>query len=331
MKKKTLMASLVGLCITITSVIVLSSFSNHSVSINNKSDSNILAHKFTNTSAYNVTVQNGMLYFASVADYIGVMSEENSTQGDFKAFVSGLSGFTSLLNGSTSELKTALGDEYISYIINSNGCVRIGGNVYKVSNNHNSVLVLNSSNINSANLADLYSETSNSNILVYSSADGVIDLVENGIPPSGAAERCSESGAGERSDQSGRINFTDPNGSTGWFEAKIFHKRAGIYFSLRATVAAQTTGNCQRQIQIHKDPVHYKRRCSSWFGHLSRWNDVIINGITNAGDSGDYYGYISGTTPLNAYKFRIVFMAKHWPDPVNVPDPSADLIIRVNL
>jgi len=325
MKKKTFFAALAGLCITITSVIFLSSFSNQSANI--KKEFNNLTLKLTNTTEYNVTVQNGMLFFANVSDYLGILSEGDAVQANFKTFVNGLSGFTSLLNGNTSELKTAFGDDYISNIVNSNGCVRIGGSIYKISNNHNSVLVLSNSNINTSNLADLYSETSNSNILVYSTADDVIDLVENGIPPSGAAERCNEDGAGERR-QTGAIDWIDTG--SGSLDAEIYHLRGGIYFSLRAIVSAISFGTSQRRIEMHRDPIHFKRRCGSWTGPISDWNTTIIPVVSNAGSNFSQYGYV-GSSPLSKYKYRYVFMAKYIPNPTGVPDPSTDLIIRVNL
>lgn len=285
---------------------------------------------------YNVSVNNGMLVFANTSNYYHViqdLSEEKSK--DFINFVKNNMTFNALSSKPESILFLESNDDFIEHLINEDGFIQIGNYIYKGDAQNKICGVILAREFTPIIKAEMQADNySNPLIRVYSAEDEVIGMVESNTPPSNARSFCGQGGVGpDKKDNimnlSTPLGFGNPAPSPcGTLYCKISYiKTLGVYFALHA----RAENKCpERTVYIHKTPVAYIVKCGYTYGPVYQWD--IPSGINGAASSGVWStNYYKNVQPLNAYWFRIVFMAKD-KDFINNPDnPSFDFEIRQNM
>lgn len=276
---------------------------------------------------YNMTVRNDVLSFATTADYKKVIGGLNKEQKlEFLSYLNSNVNFNSLAKNKDSELYKNLNDDFIELLINKEGYINIGNNVYKLDPINKVVAVIESSKLNAELKAQLDANNyTSADVRAYSMLDDVIGLVESNTPPTSAKLFCGESGAGE-DEKSQHIDLNSPNGggNCGWVDCWVAYKKFGIYFHLYARYINMCN---TRTIYIHKTPVGGKVKCGYSWGPMYQW-DIPTGNVVGVNWTDSYYQNVQ---PLNAFWVRIVFMAKDKSWIGNPDNPSADLEIRKNM
>jgi hypothetical protein len=277
--------------------------------------------------AYNVSVNNDMLVFATTEDYKNVIALNPTDKATFVQFVNANMNFSSLSRNQGVVLYNSLNDGFIDVIVNKDGYIQLGDYIYKVDPSAALTPVINKANFTPAikHAMDAH-DYSNSYIRAYSIDDDVIGMVESNTPPSDSRLFCNEGAAGGK-EASKHIDLNSPNSSSncGWVDCWVKYVHAGIYFHLYA----RYNNTCStRTILYHKTPVQYKVKCGYSSGAPYYQWDITTGNVLGVNWTDSYYQNIQ---PLYGYWLRIVFMAKdkNW---IGNPDnPSADLEIRQNL
>jgi hypothetical protein len=276
---------------------------------------------------YNINVRNNMLAFATAQDYytvIGVLSPDEKEA--FRNDVSANYRFNSLAKNNTSPLFTKIDDEFFSSIINHQGYVQIGNNIYKVDPMAGVVRVIPASNPELINEMESGNYT-NALIKTYLDDDEVVGMVEAGVSPAYSRLFCGETGAAAE-EASGFMNVNHPatNQPCNWIDCWVSYKKFGIYFSLKAK--AINTSPC-RTVYWHKTPAAYKVKCGYTYGPVYQW-DIPTGSVGSPGWVWNQYFY-QNVQPLHAYWLRVVFMAKD-PNWIGNPNnPSVDIEIKKNM
>lgn len=279
--------------------------------------------------AYKLSVADNMLVFGSSKDYKKVIGGLNKEQKlEFLNYLSRNIDFNSLAKHKDSKLYKELNDDFIELLINHEGYIRIGKNVFKLDPFSQSVIVIDYARFNANLKAQLDAETyTNPDIKVYSMLDDVLGMIDTNTPPSSASLFCGESGAGG-DQRSGHIDCTNPsNGSScNWMDCWVDYNAFGIYFALKAKCV--NTSPC-REMVWHKTPAGFKVKCGYTLSPQYQW-DIRTNSVGSSGWVWNNYFY-QNVQPLNAFWLRVVFMAKD-PNWIGNPDnPSVDLEIRKNM
>jgi len=275
-----------------------------------------------------VTVDHGMLVFASKTTYISLVGEfKQEEKTSFVNQCMEMPGFVSLLKSKeiNLDLYDKINDDFFSAIINGKGYVQIENFIYKVNPSDNSVYVFPSSKYELMPAIDAGIIT-NPEIRFYSMDDDVIGMVSSGTPPSNAKLFCGDDGC-KGDNKSGTVPLT--NARTGAtcssMDAEVIYLKLGVYFTLKAKVRNFCP---ERTIEIHITPAKFKVKCGYTYGPLYQWNKQI-SGSSSGGWMTDHY--YQGIQPLNGLWLRVVFMAKdaYWNG--NPDNPSVDLEIRRNM
>lgn len=131
-----------------------------------------------------VSVENGMLKFATLEDYYAIVDHPNpETRINFSDLISEFNFNNYFSNGFIEPIQKGAQemDEFFGQIINQNSCIQIAEHVYKIDLAKESVFVV-TADLFSGNSNDLINGNfeSNDNIKVYALTDDVISIV-NGI------------------------------------------------------------------------------------------------------------------------------------------------------
>lgn len=208
-------------------------------------------------------VSKGILNFKNLEDYASLLGESNETAqqvvmtrldeiSSFKSLKSAFlerqrSGVSARTANEIEEDELADSDEFISTLINEDGLIRIEDYFFNIDVLNDQVYALNTTY--ETDMADLINAQyqTNSNILVYSTNDDVLDILypNNAIARLGSSGKselfCRESGAGGR-ESSGYAYYVDPvHGFDPQIRSlnKVVYQKIGIYFSLLAKTKAQ--------------------------------------------------------------------------------------------
>lgn len=276
---------------------------------------------------YKFTISRGMLNFRSSADYQRMATA--ITKGEEKTLAESAfdnSNFTSLsenyINDSI-EIKK-IGEDFLCAILNENKCIQIGKYIYKLNFKEEVIYVIPENKIELQKVSN-DSLSHMELIRIYKMEEDVINLAETNIASPSARLFCNESGAGHDR-KSSAVNLAKPgtNNFCGTLTAEVKYGTFGIWFNLKCFATNICTND--RIIYIHETPVAYKVKCGPTKSPAYQWD------INPSSSNGYYVGtYYKGVKPLNAFWFRIVFMAKdkNW---IGNPDnPSIDLEIRKNM
>lgn len=157
-----------------------------------------------------------------------------------------------------------IGDDYLASILNEDWIVQIGDYLYRVNKPNEKVFALPAKHIDQYDqLVD--ENLKNANILVYSTNDDVIELVENGLTGQEKGIFCKESGIGGKESISNKV----PIGNTGFeFWCYNDYNRYGIYFSLAVWVRSSAPNGAYR-FYIQVENLWYHVRCGSTAGPYS--------------------------------------------------------------
>lgn len=274
---------------------------------------------------FRLRTANNMLVFPSAESYYkAVNNPEEAIKNSLIDQVARQTDFTRIEEATS--LYNLIEDDYFRALLNNNGCIQIGNNIYKISPEKESVFVLTSNRIGSLN--DLINENiANSDILQYAIEDDVIGMVESNTPPSNAKLFCNESGCGS-DEKSGHLNLLNPNNGAecNWMDSWVMYKRYGVYFTLKA----KCKNRCpSRRMYWHKTPVAYKVKCGSTYYAQYQWDQDSGGNGSNSWDWNHHF--YQGVQPLNGFWLRVVFMAKDAGWIGNPDNPSSDLEIRKNM
>jgi hypothetical protein len=192
----------------------------------------------------NAYVDRGILHIPDPSFYRGFIETKTPTQE--KAFIESLdkiAGYTSLRNATrsignsggrtyaTKELELVESNDFISTLLNANGMISIGDYYFKINLGTERALVL--AKEHAQELADLENENlENENIMVFSTSDDVLDLLEAGVTngTNGRTQLCFEGGADQKEDKEDR-NYC---ANRVRMDNKVVYQKLGIYFSLQA-------------------------------------------------------------------------------------------------
>lgn len=278
---------------------------------------------------YNMSVVNGMLSFAGTSDYKRVIGGLTATEKlQFLDYLNANINFNSLEKNKTTPLYLKMNDDFIELLINAEGYIKIGSNIFKLDPTADKVAVVAATEFTS-NMKAQMDAGNYTAISAYSMGDDVIGMVETNTPPSGARYFCGESGAGADC-KSGTIPCTNP--STGAacnnMTCRVEYFRLGLYFSLKAKSVNYSP--C-RELVWHKTPAGYKVKCAETVAPSYQW-DIRTNNV-GAGGAGWVWNtyFYQNVRPLNAFWLRVVFMAKDASWIGNPDNPSVDLEIRKNM
>lgn len=287
----------------------------------------LIGSKFSAQNAYNMKVENDMLSFATADDYkkvIGGLEKEEKLK--FLETLKTNFEFNSLSKNPKSELGKKINSDFFELLINKDGYIKIGSNVFKVDPFSEEVAVIESSKF-TGELKQQLDARNYKSVNAYSMHDDVLALVESNTPPTNARLFCGESGAGA-DEKGGNIQCTNPNNGAAcnWMDCWVIYNRFGVYFELKAKCINRSP--C-REMVWHKTPAGFKVKCGYTNGPQYQW-DIRTNAVGSSSWTWNEYFY-QGIQPLNAYWLRVVFMAKD-PSWIGNPDnPSVDLEIRRNM
>jgi hypothetical protein len=279
--------------------------------------------------AYSMSVKNDMLSFSTINDYktvVGGLEQEQKIT--FFDYLKKNMDFNSLAKNPNSELYKKMNDDFFEFLVNNEGYISIGENVYKLNPVNSVVVVIPSNKFDTETKAKVdISDYSLPFLRVYSMEDDVLGMVETNTPPSNARYFCGESGAGGDS-KSGHIECKNPSDQSdcNYMDCWVIYNRLGLYFALKAKCI--NTSPC-REMVWHKTPAGYKVKCAETSCPSYQW-DIRTNTVGSSGWVWNQYFY-QNARPLNAFWLRVVFMAK---DPAwigNPDNPSVDLEIRKNM
>ena len=243
---------------------------------------------------FNVSVTNNRLVFATIADYQRVVDEPTeATIQSFLYCINQLS-FTSLQEQYPTQSDTAstkIYDDYFRAILNPDRVVQIGTYIFRINATQEKVFMLPSAY--TGQYASLLAEDiSNTNIKLYSTAEDVLDIIQN----PDVTLRCKESGIGSYGPAT---TFWIDNEKTLKVDGTVRFRRYGVYFHLFAEVK----GTSGVKVSIDLEPVYYHVRCKNTVGPYK---------VNAYGGTTNYHKYSSyqGSKSLNKVYFRGKFTGK---------------------
>ena len=252
----------------------------------------------------NVSVKNDLLVFKTTDDYREIV--DNSSQEEkikFTENVKSMNAFSSYYEYYSAKNPSVLSDasaievDFLQTILNKDAAVQIGDYIYKINKAQEKVFALHVSYSNEYN--DVVSgNTSNPNILEFSTSDDVLDLIEQQGGIKAINLLCSESGIGSRHED----EEVEENGVVVSY-AYAHYTRAGIHFSLYAqidpvpsntfTYSFEFTGG----VDANAGQVYYHVRCKNTV-------DYQISSVGyHRTNTKQEYGSYEGTRSLNKVYF----------------------------
>jgi hypothetical protein len=275
---------------------------------------------------FGVEFKNGALRFPTTEKYIDLLETGNDAiKSKLVSFLDGKEDYISLRKShfgskksanarvlSTEETELVETNEFLSSLLNQDGVILIGDHYFKVNLSKEKVYVLNAQS--ETDLEDLKNEnTRNSNIMVFSTDDDVLYLLEEGTKGTinGRTELfCGESGADSKKDDSFAV---EPVYGDYRQDNKVVYQKAGIYFSLQAKTKMQyksLTGlwvdagvTYNQQLNYY---VKYEPKCK---GVTERTDNKTDDGPSN---ELNYRAYES-TRGLHKYRYEADFFGQgYW-------------------
>lgn len=220
----------------------------------NPSPTNSKSSKPILLSNADITVTNNIVTFNSISAYENFIDNGSvSTKQSVITQLDSISNYISLKKVyeksfsssqartlSTKEKEMAEINSFFSSLINSDGLIQIGDYLFKIDLDIGKVFVLPPSvSSNKQAINDLKKEnTSNKNILVFSTDDDVLNLLandSNGTMNGRTMLFCHESGAPSGSDKAFEYAYNDTERQ----DNKVVYQKAGIYFSLQAKIKTE--------------------------------------------------------------------------------------------
>lgn len=269
----------------------------------------------------NVTTANNMLVFRNSDDYeIVVTTQEADERLVFLNDVRNMEFLSYAEVIQNQPDNDVIKDAFVSQILNQDFIVQIGAFLYKINAVTSKVYVLPVANIN--RYADLVNENmSNTNIKRYSTADNVIELVENGnMGGRLAGPFCGDTGIGSYHEQTYQVAII-PGGAYPYMNGYIYFNRFGVYFNLYSEVFGD--GSNIAKVAIECDPIFYKQKCGS---------ATAGPYTTSVGLTWNYAKIQSyqGSKNLNKLYFRARFKGQFASNNVTYNNTTSWIQVRVN-
>ena len=208
-------------------------------------------------------------------------------------------------------------DEVLPSLLSPEGVIQIGDNIIKIDMNNKLAFVLKSSEESEIN-ALYHSDTTNENIMVFSTYDEVLTLLEEGSKGTNpnnaklALFGCGEKGA------KGNARTDAPdyyvNGTRYRVDAKIAYQPSGIYFSLMSEAKHQykTGSGFWERSYTNMDIYYryqYKQKCKGWSPWTSKYVALNLNGNPSGPAWAEKmtHRYYSDTRSLSKYFLEVQF------------------------
>lgn len=243
-------------------------------------------------SEFHVASDNRMLIFKSTDDYEKVVNNTNQeSQRQFISTIQKLNFESYAEKQENVKLGSSNCDSFFAEIINSDGVVQIGDNVYKVDLSNGIVGVINSTNI--SEYTDLVSlNATNKNIRRFTTQDDVIELAE-----SGAESKTRSCGGIDGTEQvTSVVDFGTVNGVLRRCQASVTHFVGGVYFRTTARFVPATAGIIYTDLKIQGPQAWAKKRpCGS--------GDIMTSasGVKKSGTTQQIWELYQGSRNLNGY------------------------------
>jgi len=275
---------------------------------------------------FGIEFKNGILQFVSIESYTAIVeSQSNDYKSDFIGFLDGTGQYVSLrkanpMGGNTSagralssqEQEIIETNEFLSSILNKDGLIIIGTYAFKVNLSTEKVYAMEAGL--ETEIDDLKAENvKNSNIMVFSTGDDVLDLLAEGSRGTANGRGhlfCRENGATGNEDKG---YDTSPHSGDFRQDNKVVYQKAGVYFSLQAKTKVQFRGwtgiwgggglISDQRIEYY---VKFKPRCRDVVEHFGTRHD------DGPSDEFNYRPYES-IRGLHRYRYEAIFFgADFW-------------------
>ncbi|MCC6182429.1 MAG: hypothetical protein IT237_11410 [Bacteroidia bacterium] len=267
---------------------------------------------------YHIATDKKLLIFESSEAYESILS---STEPEFiEGFIStlksmDLKSYQSMIDNNPN-VKDEIGDDFLASMLNEDLTLKIGKFLYKIDVNNEKVYVLAEKNI--SDYQDLIDKKeSNPNILVYSTEDEVIKLVENGLPSAQRGIFCSDRWAKHKSATSNTVTVSPTNGFQMVLVSK--YQALGIYFVLKSIGQFQSVQNGELNYWFQLDNCDYSVRCGSSVSDYSHpW--ISVNHTTNGNTKTQTYRFYNGVKALKSYDYKVRYRCENSSIP-SYPNP----------
>ena len=192
-------------------------------------------------------------------------------------------------------------------MLNEDMTIQIGKFLYKIDEENENVFVLSEDNINDYN--DLVNKNeANPNVMVYSTEDEVMKLVENGLPSTQRGIFCSDRWATRKSATSNTVVVSPTTGADMLIESK--YQALGIYFVLKSIGQFDTFQYGDLNYWFQLDNCSYSVRCGSSVSNFSRpWESVSIT--TNGNTKTQTYRFYNGVKALKSYNYKVRYRCEN--------------------
>lgn len=244
-----------------------------------------------------------------------VQNRANSPSRDIKGELSAQNYIPYSEYIAANNLDDLIGEEILREVLNKDQIVQIGNFLYRLNKTDEKVFVLSVDYI--TEYSDLVSEnTKNPNILVYSTEESVIEMVENGE----ASERgifCSDRHANEK-------NVTVPSvtiNSDANINATSRYKKYGLLHKLEADLLLYDSNSLSDlDVYVSYENCSYQKRCgSSLSNYSSTW--VVPSSMQQTSLLTLYRATLySSIHELKNYTHKIRGRVNDWNNPVS-PNP----------
>lgn len=218
-----------------------------------------------------------------------------------------------------------IGDDYLASILNEDWIVQIGDYLYRVNIPNEKVFVLPVKHIDQYD--QLVEENlKNSNIMVFSTDDDVIELVENGMTGQEKSLFCHDRKA-RRSYAISDIATITP-AVTMQLESRYY--KGGIIFSLKSKGAYSTNLSYSLKFYFQLENCYFKQRCGysegpyshPWRTSTSAWSGSQIKEI---------FKWYQGSKQLKEYSYKVRFRCENWLQPAGNNPYSVIFTTWVNI
>lgn len=247
---------------------------------------------------FGVSTDGRMLIFSTVADYEKAIVSENVSK--FELLFSTIEGLKFKNYFSQSEVKSGVVekmDDFLGKLLNPEGAIQIEDHIYKVDLDKEKVFVIKST-LKDSDYNDLITgNTSNKNVMEFSTDDDVIHAIKEG-----SLEKCGGIGSFDK--------YTDnvllPSVDAQYFRGRIRFFKGGIIFNLYGEALASYNPGFDK-LYIELSPVYYiKRPCGS-SNTTGPYNVANYQSHSDFNYAGPYHKYQSyqGSRNLNHCQFRM--------------------------
>lgn len=256
-----------GTCIVLLSTTVLSCKKDMPISIQEnapQTQTSINLHSDGNKLIFATSDDFDRFIAADVEEYGGTLDDSQSSGQDLKAELSSENYVSYSDHIKMNKTDNLIGDHILSEILNKDQIVQIGNFLYKLNKVDEKVFVLSASL--TSEYTDLVSEnTKNPNIQVYSTAESVIEMVENGeLSQKGVF--CSAPSASHKGISTSFVTINNDAS----MNATSQYAKYGLMHKLEADLLVYDYNSYSNlSIYISYENCSYKKRCGSSLSNYS--------------------------------------------------------------